>query len=142
MTHVTDRIQAWLDGELSPPDAARFQDHIQQCPHCRRELDACRRLWELVDTAAPVPELAPLWPRLAARLRPQARPQRWSWSYRGLAVAASAAGLLLGWQLGGPVASAPAHAGQTAEVGYLDADWPSLDQLWLQLENLNGEAGS
>ena len=141
MKHVTDQIQAYLDGELPPAAVQRFGDHVQACPACRRELAARQALWDQVDRVAPVPTLPPLWPQLAGRLQ-QRESRPWSWSFRGLAVAATLAGLLLGWQVGGPASGPQTLVSTDAEDGYLESALPSLDQLWLQLDDLDAEAGS
>lgn len=141
MKHVTDQIQAYLDGELPPAVVQRIGDHVQACPACRRELAARQALWDEVDRVAPVPTLPPLWPQLAERLQ-QRESRPWSWSFRGLAVAATVAGLLLGWQVGGPDTGSQTLVSATVEDGYLESSLPSLDQLWLQLDDLDREAGS
>jgi anti-sigma factor RsiW len=149
MKHVTHLIQAYLDGELAAADRAYVAAHLADCEACRRELDDLSRLFAAIDQAQATPTLAPIWPALAVRLaartdeRTDARRRpAWSWSYRGLAAAAAVTGLLLGWQLGAaPPAGADAPA-VAVEAGYLETTLPSLDLLWLQLDDLNGEAGS
>lgn len=141
MKHVTHKIQAYLDGELAPADRERVLAHLEDCAACRREVDDLNRLFTTVEQAQQAPTLAPIWPALAERLLERRRPV-WSWSYRGLAAAAALTGVLVGWQLGQtPTGSANAPA-VAVEAGYLEARLPSLDQLWLQLDELDGEAGS
>jgi anti-sigma factor RsiW len=46
--HVLDRLSAYLDGELSPPDRALVAEHLAGCEECSRRLQALT----LVDAAA------------------------------------------------------------------------------------------
>src|SRR5258708_28778696 len=46
--HVLDRLSAYLDGELSPPDRALVAEHLATCEECSRRLQALG----LVDAAA------------------------------------------------------------------------------------------
>jgi anti-sigma factor RsiW len=100
MKHVTDRIQACLDGELPPEEVARVREHCAGCSACDRAWREAEALWRLVD-AAEVPQLErSLWPGLRARLhRRPARRARLVFS--AAAAAATVAGLLLGFELGG-----------------------------------------
>jgi predicted anti-sigma-YlaC factor YlaD len=43
-------IAGYLDGELSPEDRARVEDHVAACDECARELDGQRALKEELDT--------------------------------------------------------------------------------------------
>ena len=58
MSHVDDgTLHAYLDGELSPPEARGVEAHLAQCPACRGRLDEERaliaRAGELLALAAP-----------------------------------------------------------------------------------------
>lgn len=136
MNHMTPRIQAFLDGELSPQQVQMFQDHVNRCAACRRALADAQELWSKVDVLATVPAEVSIWPRLADRLERRRRGRR-SWTYRGLAIAATLAGVSLGWQLGGSVGSHGTGAGPSREMSLLEDGSPSLDQLWLQV-GVNG----
>jgi anti-sigma factor RsiW len=46
-----DNIAAYLDGELSAPASARFEQHIRACPSCAAELNEQRRLLRALDMA-------------------------------------------------------------------------------------------
>jgi hypothetical protein len=43
----------YLDGELAEPGRRRVEEHLQACPACREELQALRRLNDLVRRAPP-----------------------------------------------------------------------------------------
>ncbi|HYL55621.1 MAG TPA: zf-HC2 domain-containing protein [Gemmatimonadales bacterium] len=68
MPHVDDgTLHAYLDGELSPPEAQAVEAHVAQCPACRTRLDEERaliaRAEELLAQAAPPDrELPPFRP--------------------------------------------------------------------------------
>ena len=51
-------------------------------------------------------------------------------------------GLVLGWQLGAAPPADKDAPTVAVEAGYLETTLPSLDLLWLQLDDPNGEAGS
>jgi hypothetical protein len=58
MSHVDDgTLHAYLDGELSPPEAQGVETHVAQCPACRERLAEERaliaRATELLARAAP-----------------------------------------------------------------------------------------
>ena len=142
MNHVTHQIQAFLDGELPPQKALAFRGHLHRCKACRQAFEDRQQLWHRVDALAAVPAGASVWPRLAGLLERRRRQNR-SWTFRSLAVAATVAGMLLGWQLGGPVQTrgAGAGAGAALDMSFLEDTAPSLDQLWLQV-GVNGGPGS
>jgi Putative zinc-finger len=68
MSHVDDgTLHAYLDGELSPPEAQAVEAHVAQCPACRTRLEEERaliaRAGELLAQAAPPErELPPFRP--------------------------------------------------------------------------------
>jgi anti-sigma factor RsiW len=144
MKHVTHQIQAYLDEELARPEAQAFEAHVAGCEDCRRELDAARELWALVDQAAPQPVRATVWPGLAEKMSRRERRGPWTWSQRGLAAAALVAGLILGLQVGGSVDRLEADMVTVADGSedYLEESLPSLDQLWLQVGDQDEESGS
>ena len=66
MSHVDDgTLHAYLDGELSPPEAQGVEAHLAQCPGCRGRLEEERaliaRAGELLALAAPPDRELPPW---------------------------------------------------------------------------------
>lgn len=143
MTHVTHQIQAYLDGELTPSLAGEFRAHIRDCAACRRELDAARGLWELVDgSQAPAPR-SNVWPAIESRLERRRGRRSWTWPQRGLATAALALGVVLGLQL--DMSRSTVETGTTvasSDIDYLEESLPSLDLMWLQVGDTDEDAGS
>jgi anti-sigma factor RsiW len=134
MKHVTDRVQACLDGELSPEEAARVREHCASCPACDRAWHEAEALWLLVDTAE-APRLdRSLWPGLRARLhrRPTRRARL---VFGAAAAAATVVGLLLGFQLGGVGVDGAAGNGAPSLLDQgsllLEGADLTLDQLYL-----------
>ncbi|HEV2749676.1 MAG TPA: zf-HC2 domain-containing protein [Gemmatimonadales bacterium] len=88
MSHVDDgTLHAYLDGELSPPEAQSVEAHVAQCPACRERLEEERaliaRAAELLARAAPpdrdLPPFRPGDVRPPVRLWWQARlPLAWA----------------------------------------------------------------
>jgi anti-sigma factor RsiW len=40
--HVVELVTDYLDGALSPFDQARFEAHLDECPHCAAYLEQIR----------------------------------------------------------------------------------------------------
>lgn len=64
MKHLRDsEIQAFIDGELSPRQADRVEQHLQQCPACAARVEEQRARIQLVRSAwssLSCPEIKPL----------------------------------------------------------------------------------
>ncbi|MDD4888373.1 MAG: zf-HC2 domain-containing protein [Phycisphaerae bacterium] len=52
----SNRLNAYHDGELSPPEAVELERHVRGCPACAAELDGLRRLTHALASEAE-PEL-------------------------------------------------------------------------------------
>lgn len=81
--HVSNRLSAYLDDDLSAEERLLVEAHLGTCEACRDELLG---LHEIVDRASALGPVAPprdLWPGIVARIEP--RPDvvplkpRWSW---------------------------------------------------------------
>ena len=99
MDHVSDRLGAWLGGELDDAACAVVAAHLAGCPDCRREADALQAVWQALAVAAPHDRTTSVWP--AVRDRTFAAPGGWFYGRRplarlGLGAAAVACGLLVG----------------------------------------------
>jgi anti-sigma factor RsiW len=42
--HLVDLVTDYLEGALSKPDRARFDEHIAECPMCQDHLDRMRAI--------------------------------------------------------------------------------------------------
>lgn len=51
---VRDRLDAWLEGELSAPEDGAFRTHLDGCTGCREELALARRLREALGQELPM----------------------------------------------------------------------------------------
>lgn len=54
--HKFELLNAYLDGELSPPQRRKFEAHLENCPECQTELEALETLSGTL-AEAPLPEL-------------------------------------------------------------------------------------
>jgi negative regulator of sigma E activity len=102
MNHWTDRLSAYIDGELGAADRAACAVHLASCPDCR---DTATDLAAMKAEARQLPDEGPavdLWPGVLARLSAPAATgspavetaalawsHRWSFSMGELALAAS-----------------------------------------------------
>ena len=77
MCDLSQKLIAWLDGELQPQHAESVEQHVQVCSECQSELRAFRRLDTTIDaycdaailSKAPARPPTPAWrPVLAATL--------------------------------------------------------------------------
>jgi len=62
MPHLTDQLSAYMDGTLTPEEAAAIASHLAECAECRGTLDdlqAVRNLLRAVPDRAPHPSLLP-----------------------------------------------------------------------------------
>jgi predicted anti-sigma-YlaC factor YlaD len=64
--HVTEWLNAYLDGELKNGQLRQVEAHLVECPACRRELESLARLSSLIHEV-PAPEFTPP-ERFAARV--------------------------------------------------------------------------
>ncbi len=62
-----DKVELFLDGELSIPDADSFQRHLDGCPQCSEELTSLTSLRELLHFL-PAKETVPFRTGLAGRI--------------------------------------------------------------------------
>jgi anti-sigma factor RsiW len=88
-------MHAALDGELAAGDRARFDEHLAECPACRREYEALTRAlaaFEAAPRLEPSPDFAAsVMNRARAAKARQGRVRRaFSWVTAGAAVAAGA----------------------------------------------------
>ena len=103
MKHVTNRIQAFISGELDGEHQAAVEEHLNECSACRMEVDRARRLWDVLGAAGtPTVTTGSVWPAVQARTIGRETSER-EWFFgagqltrAGLATAAVAAGLMLG----------------------------------------------
>ena len=97
------RLLAFLDGELSPEEAARVEAHVGACEHCARELTAHRQLHANLVAAAPTPVRGDLWTDLEPRRAGDGVKgiPRVAWaSYLLVALLGLGAGGWAGWSMG------------------------------------------
>ena len=138
MKHVTNRIQAYISGELAGDRKAAVEKHLDGCPACRDEVDRARQAWEMLGTMeTPRSENGSVWPAVQARTFGRETSDR-EWFFgagnltrTGLATAAVAAGLMLGILL--PIGSdhnEGVDSGLTDESWLVESSWLS-DSSWL-----------
>lgn len=156
MKHVTDRLAAWLGGELEATEAAALVAHLEACADCRRRATEARADWVLLEiVAAPEPGRAPaLWPAVRARTFGR---ETAGWFFgrspatrMSLAVATVAIGVLCGrltGSLSGPSEAVADDDSGLAAVWLEDTSWHDqssggLADTWLALAGTDDVQGS
>lgn len=130
---VTERLGAYVDGDLSEPRFQEVELHLASCPACRSEEREIRAL--LLEAPSLLREVAPardLWPGIATRIRTQRKTRVLAF---GSAWAALAAGLALvavvtargGRVPGTPNARAfPVASAETARLAELEKQYDQV----------------
>lgn len=144
---VEESLSAYMDGELSPADRARVEEHLQRCKSCTQNL---RTLQHTVRLVRELPAMSA--PRSFA-VRPavtRARPVRAapSWGYGVLKGATAIAALLLMLLIGGDLAwhvvgtplTPMAPAAQAPEVAWAPSPEPSVAPSAAEEETMLGQA--
>ncbi len=122
-TDIKNRLDDWLDGELTEAQAAALEAHADDCPACRVRLDQARDLRErLRCLPAPEPDAGFFDRALAEAIEQNTRRRHWRWFGVGGALAAT---LVLAIGLGSSLLQdAPAPVLQEAAIGIGIADHP------------------
>jgi hypothetical protein len=138
MKHVTNMIQAYISGELDSTRTAAVEDHLNECPSCRKEADAARGMWEMLGALDPPPsDTGSVWTAVQARTFGRGTTEH-EWFFgagnltrTGLATAAVAAGLMLGVLLpSGPDLQEGVDSGLTDTSWLVESTWLS-ESSWL-----------
>jgi anti-sigma factor RsiW len=66
---LQELIGAYADGELRAADRSRVEEHLKDCPECRRDLAFLRKIDSLPRTSPAVPQEADYWVSFAGRVR-------------------------------------------------------------------------
>jgi anti-sigma factor RsiW len=106
--HPTDRLSAYLDGELSAGDAAAVEEHLRTCPACRAELDALSRVRQLLRHLPPPEPPSGLVELLLIRPRQRVLPVAWA--------ASAAAAIVLGALAAGTTTAPAPNMARMVEV--------------------------
>ena len=121
-----DHVSAYMDHMMKPQEYARFSQHLQGCPECRRQLDEFTALRQGLREL-PSPTLGfDLASRREDRLRAKPRGRRtprWFGAWSGLVPAGVAAGMALAsgvWLGGLLMAGGAANTPSTAMARVFD----------------------
>jgi anti-sigma factor RsiW len=102
-----EKVNAWVDGELTKAAAAQLSRHMEGCPSCAREAEALQRLAAALDRLPAAPPPAHLSKTTLRRFRQEIdKPGLVDWwrslglVMRGAVCSAATGGLVLGVGLG------------------------------------------
>ena len=117
-----ERIEAYIDGELTPAEQGRLEDHAATCAACAAELEDARRLVGALRTLPSLTCPDAVSQALQTRIR-QARGKRevrrWGWAYAAAAVLA----LIAGYHLFDPEPVPPAFSPQEITQARRQVEW-------------------
>lgn len=65
MTHPTERLSEYLDGELGPDERAEVEAHLGQCEACRQVMAELRGVVARAGSLRDRDPVTPLWPGIA-----------------------------------------------------------------------------
>ena len=68
MTHPTESLSAYLDGDLPSADLATVEAHLAQCPECTRLVTQLRAVAAWAPNYQGLPTSRDLWPGIASRV--------------------------------------------------------------------------
>ncbi len=101
------KMNAWIDGELSLDKRTAFEHHLVNCRHCLEQAEELHRLTGLLDTRPPARPAAGLKKKTLSLFIEEAGPQGitdwWTiigWRMQGAMMASALIGLGIGCQLG------------------------------------------
>lgn len=83
MTHPTEALGAYADGELPPDEARRVEAHLEQCTECGRELALIRSLGGAMRSMPSERPPTSTWDRVHGRIT---RPVGWTLVVAGVLV--------------------------------------------------------
>lgn len=86
---LKEKIHGFYDGELSEKEAARVENHLQNCVECGRELEEWRRVASVFFKPGPSANTEAFITRVMARLEDNTTPSflRWVWGWPAPALA-------------------------------------------------------
>ena len=134
-----ERIEAYIDGELTPAEQTRLEAHAATCAACAAELEDARRLVGALRTLPSLTCPDAVSQALQTRIR-QARRQRlhvavrrWGWAYAAAAVLA----LIAGYHLFDPEPVPPAFSPKEVVQARRQVEWTLA-----YLSDLNSRMGT
>lgn len=86
---ITDQLSDYLDGELSPSEAAAVEAHLRECAACNAVLNDLKRIVAQAQHLEPRPPQSDLWAGIEKRIERVAPPRRISFTLPQLAAAAA-----------------------------------------------------
>ena len=127
-----ERIEAYIDGELTPVEQGRLEAHAATCAACAAELEDARRLVGALHTLPSLTCPNAVSQALQTRVR-QTRRRRWGWAYAAAAVLA----LIAGHHLFDPEPVPPAFSPKEVAQARRQVEWTLA-----YLSDLNSRMGT
>jgi len=88
-SHVSNRLAAYVDGEVTPNDVRTIERHLAECARCRTDHQQLRLAAATLKALPMVPVPDNIWPLIERGLReasptvPPVRPRVWRWAAAG-----------------------------------------------------------
>ncbi len=116
--HISRRMAALADGQMTEPEARRAEVHLRDCPRCRADYEKVRVGMTMVANLATVEAPPEIWPGIEARSQTPATLRRpWAPSLAAVALALLAAAGTAYWRLGNSWIETDAKSHKTISIG-------------------------
>jgi ferric-dicitrate binding protein FerR (iron transport regulator) len=116
--HISQRMAALLDGQMTGQEARRAELHLRDCPRCRAEYEQVRVGMTMVKNLVSVDAPPAIWPSIEAGLQaPGVLHRRWVLAAAAVALAVLAAAGAAYWRLGGTWIETDGNSHATIKIG-------------------------
>jgi anti-sigma factor RsiW len=132
--HIDDRLQAWLDAELSGAEAEELERHVERCARCSEALEEAKAVLEALRSDRDAEPIHSMWPAVRARVAPSGA-RRFGFAFGVATSLAAAAGLIIGMVLGSsgdlPQSQATVDSGYSEASLMSDNSMAGLDDIYV-----------
>ena len=99
--HISRRMSALLDGQMTAPEVRRAELHLTECGRCRAEFEQVRAGMTMVKSLATAEAPPAIWPSIeAGRRAPESGQRYWALAAAAVTLAVLAAAGIAHWRRG------------------------------------------
>ena len=116
--HISQRMAALADGQISEPEALRAELHLRDCPRCRAEYEQVRAGMTMIKNLVAVDAPSAIWPGIEAGSQtPKAFQRHWVPVLAIVALTVLAAAGAAYWRLGRSWIETDGNSYKTIRIG-------------------------